>query len=193
MKKIVFSLLILLSNFFPTNSSESIKKIIEGNQNASIKLVVYESLTCGGCANFHKNIYPELKKNFIDNNKISLEFKNFPLDMAALNASIISHCKNDGSSEILHFLFKEQGKWAKGNTISEINKNIKSVLNEEKYQIDVDKCLGNKQLEDYILEDRIDGVKKYKIEATPTLIINDKKFEKSLNFKNIKKTIEKML
>ena len=193
MKKIIFSILILLSNFFPTNSSESIKKIIEGNQNASIKLVVYESLTCGGCANFHKNIYPELKKNFIDNNKISLEFKNFPLDMAALNASIISHCKNDGSSEILHFLFKEQGKWAKGNTISEINKNIKSVLNEEKYQINVDKCLSNKQLEDYILEDRIDGVKKYKIEATPTLIINDKKFEKSLNFKNIKKTIEKML
>ena len=193
MKKIVFSLLILLSNFFPTNSSESIKKIIEGNQNASIKLVVYESLTCGGCANFHKNIYPDLKKNFIDNNKISLEFRNFPLDMAALNASIISHCKNDGSSEILHFLFKEQGKWAKGSTISEINKNIKSVLNEEKYQINVDKCLSNKQLEDYILEDRIDGVKKYKIEATPTLIINDKKFEKSLNFKNIKKTIEKML
>ena len=103
MKKIIFSILILLSNFFPTNSSESIKKIIEGNQNASIKLVVYESLTCGGCANFHKNIYPELKKNFIDNNKISLEFKNFPLDMAALNASIISHCKNDGNSEPILF------------------------------------------------------------------------------------------
>ena len=115
------------------------------------------------------------------------------MDIAALNASIISHCRNDGSSEILHFLFKEQGKWAKGNNISEINKNIKSVLKKEKYQIDVDECLSNKKLEDYILEDRISGVKKYKIEATPTLIINDKKFEKSLNFKNIKKTIEKML
>ncbi len=193
MKKILISILILLSSVFAANSSESVKKIIEGNQKASIKLIVYESLTCGGCANFHKNIYPELKENFIDKNKISLEFRNFPLDIAALNASIISHCRNDGSSEILHFLFKEQGKWAKGNSISEINKNIKSVLKKEKYQIDVDECLSNKKLEDYILEDRISGVKKYKIEATPTLIINDKKFEKSLNFKNIKKTIEKML
>ena len=193
MKKIIFIILIFLSNFFPTNSSENVKKIIEGNQNASIKLIVYESLTCGSCAYFHKNIYPQLKENFIDSNKISLEFRNFPLDMAALNASIISHCRNDGSSEILHFLFKEQVKWAKGNSISEINKNIKSVLKKEKYQIDVDECLSNKKLEDYILEDRISGVKKYKIEATPTLIINDKKFEKSLNFKNIKKTIEKML
>ena len=113
MKKIIFIILIFLSNFFPTNSSENVKKIIEGNQNASIKLIVYESLTCGSCAYFHKNIYPQLKENFIDSNKISLEFRNFPLDMAALNASIISHCRNDGSSEILHFLFKEQVKWAK--------------------------------------------------------------------------------
>ena len=35
---------------------------------------------------------------------VKIEFRNFPLDLAALNASKIAHCKNDGNSEILHFL-----------------------------------------------------------------------------------------
>ena len=55
--------------------SESVKKIIEGNQKASIKLIVYESLTCGGCANFHKNIYPELKDSFLVTALVSMDVK----------------------------------------------------------------------------------------------------------------------
>ena len=41
-----------------------IKPIIEGNINAKIKIVIYESLTCSHCANFHKNVYPKLKYEF---------------------------------------------------------------------------------------------------------------------------------
>jgi protein-disulfide isomerase len=50
-----------------------------------------------------------------------------------------------------------------------------------------------KEIENHILEDRIEGTKKYKVNATPTLIINEKKFDKSLNYKNLKKIIEKNL
>ena len=50
-----------------------------------------------------------------------------------------------------------------------------------------------KKVEDHILEDRIEGAKKFEINATPTIIINDKKFEKTLNFKNLKKAIEKLI
>ena len=49
------------------------------------------------------------------------------------------------------------------------------------------------KIEDFVLNDRIDGVKKFKVNATPTIIINDKKFEKTLNFKNLKKAIEKLI
>ncbi len=192
MKKILFKILVLisLSNF--CNASE-IKDITEGNINAKIKIIVYESLTCSHCADFHKNVYPELKNEFIDSGLILIEFKNFPLDMAAFNASKIAHCKNDGGSEILHFLYENQDKWAKGKDLDELNKNLLNVIKLENFDIDFNECLKNKEIEDHILSDRINGVKKYKVNATPTIIINDEKFEESLTFKNLKKYLQKMI
>ena len=52
--------------------------------NANIKIIVFESLTCGACANFHKNVYPDLKKDFIDTGLVKIEFRNFPLDLLLL-------------------------------------------------------------------------------------------------------------
>jgi len=181
--------------FFATSafSDTKVNPIYEGNIDAKIQLIVYESLTCSHCADFHKNIYPDLKKNFIDKGLVKIEFRNFPLDMASLNASKIAHCKNDGKSDILHFLFKNQEKWAKGNKIEDVNANLKKILDSGGYGIDIDKCFNNQKVEDHILEDRIEAVKKFKLNATPTLIINNKKFEKPLNYKILKKTLEKLI
>ena len=121
-------ILVLLLYFFLNHSviaTEKIKPIIEGNINAKVKIVVYESLTCSHCANFHKNVYPKLKDEFLDKGLVSIEFKNFPLDIAALNASKLAHCRNDGKSEILHFLYNNQNKWVKNSSIKEINSNLK--------------------------------------------------------------------
>ena len=193
MKKTILVIFYLL--FIPNNilTDEIINTIYEGNPDAKIKLIIYESLTCSHCANFHKNVYPKLKENFIDKGYIKIEFKNFPLDMAALNASKIAHCKNDGKPDVLHFLFENQEKWAQGNEIEDVNSNIKKILDTKKYGIDFEKCIINKKIEDHILEDRIEAVKKFKLNSTPTLIINNKKFDKTLNYKNIKKTLEKMI
>ena len=188
-------LLISFILFFVTSSfsNEKIISIYDGNPDSKIKLIIYESLTCSHCADFHKNVYPDLKKNFVDKGHIVIEFRSFPLDLAALNASKIAHCKNDGKSDILHFLFINQKKWAKGDKIEDINSNLKKILDLKKYKIDFNKCINNKAVEDHILEDRIEAVKKFELNATPTLIINDKKFDKPLNYKNIKKTLEKMI
>ena len=183
-KKFLEIFLILLFTTF-SFSDEKINAIYEGNLDAKIKLILYESLTCGHCA--------DLKKNFIDTGHVKIEFRSFPLDMAALNASKIAYCNNDGKSEILHFLFENQKQWAQGNKIEHINSELKKILDTNKHEIDVDKCINNKKIEDYILESRIEAVKKFNLNATPTLIINDKKFDKPLNYKNIKKTLEKMI
>ena len=190
---IKFLLKIFLVVFVCLPANSEIKRISEGNVDSKIQIIVYESLTCSHCANFHKNVYPDLKKEFIDTGIVKIEFRNFPLDMAALNASKIAHCKNDGKPNILHFLFKNQNMWTKGETIEELNLNLEKIVKNQKFGIDVKKCLNDKKIEDHILEDRIEGVKKFKINSTPTIIINDKKFEKPLNYKNLKKTIEKMI
>ncbi len=193
MKKIFFRIFYII--FFATSafSDTKINPIYEGSADAKIQLIVYESLTCSHCADFHKNVYPDLKENFIDKGFVKIEFRNFPLDMASLNASKIAHCKNDGKSDILHFLFENQEKWAKGNEIEDVNANLKKILDSEGYGIDINKCFDNKKVEDHILEDRIEAVKKFKLNATPTLIINNKKFEKPLNYKILKKTLEKLI
>tara|TARA_A100001037_G_scaffold109393_1_gene99590 strand:- start:1268 stop:1849 length:582 start_codon:yes stop_codon:yes gene_type:complete len=193
MKKLIYIFLILIALNIGELRAENIKPIIDGNSNSKIKILVYESLTCSYCADFHNDIFPELKKEFIDTGLISIEYKNFPLDMAALNASKLSHCKNDGNSELLHHLYLNQKKWAKGSTINEINSNLNTTIKEGNYKIDTKKCFANEVLEDHILNDRVEAVKKYDVNSTPTIIINEKKFEKPLTFKNLQKAIEKLL
>ncbi len=193
MKKIIITTLFAIFYFLPVSLKAEIKTISEGSIDAKIKIIIFESLTCSHCANFHKNVYPSLKENFIDKGHVYIEFKNFPLDMAAMNASKIAHCRNDGNSEILHYLFDNQDKWVKGNTIEELNQNIKKFIDKSAFKLDVENCLSNKEVEDHILEDRIEGAKKFKLEATPTLIINGEKFDNPTNYKKLKKFLEKLI
>ena len=191
MKKILITLFLFLSLI--TNISAETKRIISGNDNAKITIIAYESLTCSHCADFHKNVYPQLKKEYIDTGLAKIEFRHFPLDIAALNASKITQCKEDQGLEILDSLYSNQQAWVKGNTIEEINDNLKKFVTDQGYKFNFDKCINNKKIEDFILNDRIEGTKKFKINATPTIIINNKKFEKTLNYKNLKNSLEKLI
>ena len=181
MKKILIKTLVILFFFISFNATAEIKHIKEGNVDAKVKLVVFESLTCSHCGDFHRDIYPKLKTDFIDKNLILIEYRNFPLDIAAFNAAKIAHCRNDGNSEILHHLYNNQSSWVRGSTIEDLNKNLKRLVQESGFKLDFDNCIANSKIEDFILEDRIDGAKNYKIEATPTLIINGEKLENSKN------------
>ena len=192
MKKI----LVLITIFFNTISTinaEDLKRIVVGNKDAKITIIAFESLTCSHCANFHIDVLPELKREYLDTGLAKIEFRHFPLDIAAFNASKVSQCNNDGDSKILNSLYANQQKWVKGSSVAEANQNLQKFLKSEGFDLDFEKCINNKEIEDFVLNDRIDGVKKFKINATPTIIINDKKFEKSLNYKNLKKALEKLI
>ena len=191
MKKILF----VFSLFFlsVTSLNAETKRIVSGNDNARITIIAYESLTCSHCANFHKDVYPLLKKDYIDTGLAKIEFRHFPLDIAAFNASKIAQCKQDQSLEILESLYSNQQSWIKGNSIEEVNNNLKNFLKEEGFVLDFEKCINNKEIEDFVLNDRIEGTKNFKVNATPTIIINNEKFEKSLNYKNLKKILEKLI
>ncbi len=192
MKKIIFLIVIILG-FLSNINAEEIKRITVGNEDAKITIIAFESLTCSHCANFHKDVYPKLKKDYLDTGIAKIEFRHYPLDYAALNASKVAQCKNDGNSEILESLYANQQKWVKGNSVKEANKNLEKFLKNEGFNIDFKACLSNKEIEDFVLNDRIDGTKNFKINSTPTIIINNKKFKKTLNYKNLKKAIEKLI
>tara|TARA_B100001540_G_scaffold314002_1_gene338011 strand:- start:750 stop:1331 length:582 start_codon:yes stop_codon:yes gene_type:complete len=193
MKKILIIISLLLLSATNVSAESIVKRIYEGNKDSKITILAYESLTCSHCADFHKDIYPKLKKNFIDKGLVKLEYRNFPLDLAAFNAAKVAQCSTDKGKEILHFLYNNQSEWVKGNTIEELNINLENILVSQNFGVDYNKCINNKIIEDFVLEDRIEGVKKYNVSATPTIIINGEKFEKPLTYKNLQKTLEKLL
>ena len=190
LKKYLFSLLILLISCFANADTNYIS---EGNKDAKIEIIVYESLTCGHCASFHTDVYPGLKEEFIDTGLAKIEFRHFPLDYGALQAAKLSQCQSDNSLNILKALYSNQKKWAKGSTKEEVNENLKNFFVSEGINIDFKKCINDKKVEDFVINSRINGAKDYEINATPTMIINGKKFEKALNFKNIKNYLKKMI
>ena len=191
MKKIFIFLFLFLGSL--NNVSAEPVRIVSGDEKAKITIIAYESLTCSHCASFHKDVYPQLKKEYIDTGLVKIEFRHFPLDVAAFNASKISQCNQNESLKILESLYSNQQSWIKGNTVEEVNDNLKKFLKNEGFNLDFEKCINNKEIEDFVLNDRIEGTKNFKVNATPTIIINNEKFEKTLNYKNLKKTLEKLI
>ena len=191
MKKIFIFLFLFLGSL--NNVSAEPVRIVSGDEKAKITIIAYESLTCSHCATFHKDVYPQLKKDYIDTGLVKIEFRHFPLDVAAFNASKISQCNQNESLKILESLYSNQQSWIKGSTVEEVNDNLKKFLKSEGFNLDFDKCINNKEIEDFVLNDRIEGTKNFKVNATPTIIINNEKFEKTLNYKNLKKTLEKLI
>ena len=135
MKKILIFITIFFSTITIVNADD-MKRIVVGNKDAKITIIAFESLTCSHCANFHKDVYPQLKKDYLDTGLAKIEFRHFPLDIAAFNASKVSQCKNDGDSKILNSLFANQQKWVKGSSAEEANKNLEKFLKNEGFDID---------------------------------------------------------
>lgn len=167
-----------------------------GASNAKVVVKVFSSLTCPACANFHSEIYYPLKKDFIDKNLVRFEHHPFPLDLAALNAEIILRCNVDNNKrfQLLGKIYKKQKVWAIGSDIIKINDSIKKIGKEiDLSNKKMDECLQDDKVQDKILSQRIEAQKKYKIESTPTIIINEKKYSNKVDYLKFKKVIEKNL
>jgi len=193
-----FILGILLINILTgsvSQSEEISQPIFIGKENAPVEIKVYSSLTCPHCANFHMNVIPEIKKKYVNAGKVKIIFIDFPLDLAALNASKILHCvEKNKQMLIMDLIYDKQSQWAVGSNIEEINKKLKEIvttvgINSNK----VNQCFNNESIENKVLNGRIDGQKKYSISSTPTIIINEKKITGSTDFKNIEKEIKKII
>ena len=92
MKKInkLFYIIILSILFVSPVKAKNILQM--GASNAKVTVKVFSSLTCPHCANFHLNIFENLKKDFIVKNLVKFEHQ-APLDLAAMK--LIVRCHND--------------------------------------------------------------------------------------------------
>ena len=190
--------LIYLFFLFEVTASEITKSnnlVVLGPNNAPIKIKIFSSLTCPHCADFHKKVVPEIEKNYIKSGKVQLIFIDFPLDQIAFNASKLLHCLDKKKQiSFLDNIYENQNQWTNGSSVEEVNNNLRAIVKIMGIStIKFDECINNKVISDKILNGRIEGQEKYSINSTPTIIINEKKLEGSVSFKNIKKKIEKLI
>ena len=194
LKIIIIYLVVTLKSYADTTKIN--KNIIAiGSYDAIVKIKIFSSLTCPHCANFHINVIPQLRKEYVDTGTVQLIFIDFPLDQAAFNASKLLHCIDKKKQiNFLDIIYGNQSKWTNGSSIENINNNLKKIVkNLGITSNQFDKCLMDEVISDKILNGRIEANSKYSINSTPTIVINEKKLKGSLNFKNIKKKIEKII
>ena len=177
-------------------SSENQNVVAFGDQNAKIKIKVFSSLTCPHCATFHKKIIKKLEKEFVEKKIVRFEHHGFPLDIAALNAEKMLRCSNDINKRLsfLDEIYEKQDVWASGNDINSINSKLIKIAKNYGLNDDmISGCLNNEELENQILDSRIDGNKKYSIDSTPTILINEKKYDGKHNYEAFRKAIKNLL
>ena len=193
MNKIFYKAFFFILLTFSVNAENKILNI--GNTNAEITVKVFSSLTCPHCANFHIKVVPKIIKEYIETGKVQIIFIDFPLDQAAFNASKLLHCLDQKKQmDFLNIIYETQDNWTNASNISDINKNLKKIVKNLGISLEqFDKCLIDEAISDKILYGRIEAGKKYSVNSTPTIIINEKKLEGSANFENIKKKIEKII
>jgi len=163
-----------------------------GDADAPITMIEYASMSCPHCASFHLNTLPIIKEEYIDTGKVRLVFRDFPFNLPALQASLITKCV----SEELHFkyieaLFKLQRTWAipKGSKESLFKILQNSGMTENEFE----KCLNNKDLENKILADQLKAHEELNIKTTPSFVINGKLIEGNKPIDIFRKTFDKIL
>jgi protein-disulfide isomerase len=165
-----------------------------GPADAAVTITEYASMTCPHCAAFTENVFPKIKKEFIDTGKIRFVFREFPLDIKAAAGSMLARCiaKTDSSKyfAVIDLLFKQQNEWAGAKT-TEVLKRIgkQAGLTEQ----NVEDCLKDQALLDKIAADQKYANDILKVNSTPTFFINGEMLKGETSFEEFSKKINPLL
>ncbi|MBO6559317.1 MAG: DsbA family protein [Nisaea sp.] len=165
---------------------------ILGNPDAKLLITEYFSMTCPHCARFHNEVLPKLKEAYIDTGKIRFEFKDFPLDQWALRASAMARCL-DGKRyfAMVEILMKKQEAWSRANDPYGALVKLGKLAGLSEAQIDA--CMNDEKLIDYILNERLTASRDLGITATPSFMMNGRKLDGVFTFESFEEAISAAL
>jgi len=165
---------------------------IFGKETAPVTLIEYASLTCPHCAQFHQNTLPAIKKEYIETGKVKLVYRDFPLDQLALSGSMIARCAGrDRYYAFIDVMFAQQATWARDpNPLAALSRIARlGGMSQAKF----DECIKDKKIADTVVQQRLDGDKKFGINATPTVIINGKRYSGGLTIEQFRAVVAPLL
>lgn len=163
-----------------------------GSKKAPVIVINYSSLTCTHCAEFHKDTLPKIEEKYIKPGLVRMVFRDYPGDQLSLMAHQLAWCKGQMKYfSLMDVIFSTQEEWL---TAPDPKVALKAILVKHGISGDqFDACLKNQGLLDDIINERLQGQTKYKIEATPTLIVNGKIYPEALPFDQFAKAVDPFL
>ena len=193
---LVFALMLAIpgiGNAGVVGLDEAISKKVEGSVDAKVEIHEYASLTCSHCANFHLNVLPDIKKNYIDTGKVRLIYHDFPLDDLALAASMLARCAgNERFFSMIGTLYKTQTSWARSENPLKSLTGISRMIGGMD-ENDVRSCLDNNDLYWDVSSKREEYGEKLGINSTPTFFVDGKKIDGVLGYEDFSDVLENAL
>ena len=156
------------------------------------KVVVDEcfSLTCTHCAAFAQGTMPDVKKNLIDTGTVRWVFHDYPLDQAALTAAMVArYLPVDRYDPFINALFASQNRWAFGRNTDPTEELWKVAGLAGMSRSTFDKAIGDSSLRSWILSQQKADTEKWKIDSTPTFVVNGQKYAGDMSYDAFKKLI----
>lgn len=165
-----------------------------GPNDAAVTITEYASMTCPHCAAFNEQVFPKIKKEYIDTGKVRYIFREFPLDIKAAAGSMLSRCiaKDDAPKyfAVTDMLFRQQNDWVVKNTTETLTRIGKQAgLTQQQ----VEACLKDQALLDKIAADQKYASDVLKVDSTPTFFINGEKIKGETSFEDFAKKINPLL
>jgi protein-disulfide isomerase len=159
------------------------------DEGAAVTLVEYASATCPHCAAFHKDVWPQLKAEYVDTKKIRFIFREFPLNDAALAAFMIARAApKEAYFPLIGIFFDTLETWVQDPANGLLNIAKQAGFSQQKF----DDTLKNETLAKGIMEIR-DGGAKFGVKGTPSFFLNGKQLEGEQSFETLKAEIDKLL
>ncbi|MBE6454286.1 MAG: DsbA family protein [Alphaproteobacteria bacterium] len=156
------------------------KDHVMGDEKAPVTLYEYSSFGCFHCAEFHLNVLPEIKKNYIEKGFLKLVFVPMPLDKNSMDGALLAECvDNDKYFSFVDVLFKKQRDWSLAFNPQKVLLQYAALsgLGNEKAQV----CLKNDVTAARILKDRKDGLEILKIQGTPSFFVSSSKGNEAID------------
>jgi protein-disulfide isomerase len=150
-----------------------------------VTIIAYDSFSCAHCAFFYENVFPSLKKDYIDSGRVKFIHRDFPLDVQALTATKLLKCfaQNNSTEKVVNVIlavYETQKDWAGSDSYKQELTKIFEFAGMPSSE--ASECIADEELENRVLEDRVRAAKLLKITGTPTFFINGKRLVKEHSF-----------
>lgn len=150
--------------------------VVVGEEDAPVTIIEYASLTCPHCADFHTNVYPELKEKYIDTGEVKFIFREFPLDILAARASMLARCAGpEKRMALTSALFETQRSWAVADEAEAMDKLLGIARQAGFTKESFDQCMADEELYQNIVKTRARAASEFGVNSTPSFFIDGKK------------------